>query len=177
MTSKDTTLLDQVAINSREFMTATETVREQAEAWYEEHLKPYRDALDQAVFQARSAGHSVTDIARSYTVSGSKTPNRNAIYAILSSREEEADAHPPFEWVPRQVNTATGPRKVFDIHGGLSEFGPARVWGSFVWRYDTSTRELDPVLDPSSDPYPYENLFYKGVLDRWLANNPYPGKE
>lgn len=175
MKNKDRTALDAVAVNAQTFLDATDRIEQEAVAWIAERMEPYRMALEEAVFQARDEGHSVVDIARAYTMSG-KTPNRNAIYAILSSRDTTRGASLPFEWVPRTVKTAKGTRTVFDVQADLEEFGPDNVSGEYTWRYDTSNYELDPVLT-AQNPYPYDTNFYKSVLDRWLTNNPYPGEE
>jgi hypothetical protein len=175
MKNRDRTALDAVAVNAQSLAEATERREQEAAEWLASRLDPYRMALEEAVFQARDEGHSVIDIARAFTTSG-RTPNRNAIYAILSSRDTTRGTPLPFEWVPRTVKTVKGKRTVFDVQADLEEFGPDNVSGEYTWRYDTSNSELDPVLT-AQNPYPYDTSFYKSVLDRWLTNNPYPGEE
>jgi hypothetical protein len=173
--NKDRSALDAVAVNADSYARKADDLNREVEAWVAERIEPYVMALEQSVLQARSEGHSVSDIARAYTTSG-KTPNRNAIYAILSSRVTQGGDSIPFEWVPRTVKTARGKRTVFDVRAELDGFGPEAVSGEYTWRYDTATHELDPVLT-AQNPYPYELSFYKSVLSRWLTNNPYPGEE
>lgn len=175
--SKDREALDNVAVNAQALQQMKETFEFEAAAWVAQRLEPYRTALDQSVMRALLDDHSVTDVARAYTVSG-KTANRNAIYAIIAAYSgNDSDTNEmPFEWQPRIVKTAKGKRTVYDLTGNLQDFGPENITGEFVWRYDTATGALDPVLT-DQNPYPVETKYYKGALARWVENNPYPGEE
>lgn len=175
MKNKDTSALDAVAKSASTYLKMEAQLQAQAAAWVAVELAEYTEALEESVYEARDDGHSIVDIARAYTLSG-KTPNRNAIYAILSSRTTPRDDDLPFEWVSRTIKTARGKRVVYDVQADLEEFGPENVSGEYTWRYDTSNHELDPVLT-DQNLYPYEINYYRRVLDRWVTNNPYPGEE
>lgn len=175
MKNKDKSALDAVARSASTLAEMELKLEEQAAEWLAKELAEYTEALEDSVFQARDEGHSVMAIARAYTLSG-KTPNRNAVYEILLSRNAQRDDKLPFEWEPRTIKTARGKRVVFDVKANLEEFGPDKISGQFEWRYDIPKHELDPVLTPDG-LYPYEVNFYWRVLDRWLANNPYPGED
>ena len=80
----------------------------------------------------------------------------------------------PFRWEPRIIETFAGERTVYDVIGELHEFGPEDVTGVFRWNFIAG--ELEPVLDPTMEPYPHTKA-YTSVLEQWLLRNPYPGEE
>lgn len=169
--------LQLVADHVRQVETARETFRKAAELMVEQQLESYNADLDRAVLAALDAGHSVTDVARAYTISG-RTPNRNAIHAIKRAYSDDGSmtlSEYPFEWVERRIATVTGTRTVYDIVGSLIQYGPDEVTGEYRWTYNQNKGELDPVIT-EADPYPADK-FYTQAIQRWIMNNPYPKGE
>jgi hypothetical protein len=175
--SKNKETLDDVANSARVLEDAREQLMSEAAQWVAKKLGPFQQALERAVMVAKYDDHTISDIARAYTVSG-KTPNRNAVYKIIMSHSgEDGDmGDMPFEWRARQIKTARGERTVYDITANLKDFGPDKISGEFRWRFDEPTQTVDPVLD-EHDPYPVSETFYRKVLERWVSNNPYPREE
>lgn len=173
---KDADTLSAVAVQAQSAKTLRTRLEEDAAAWIQTQMEQHEAALEEAVMNALSNGHSVSDVARAYTVSG-KTPNRNRIYEIKARNNSNVSAWSgkyPFTWVERIVETAAGERTVYDLVAKTQNFGPDKISGDFRWRYDSGV--IEPVLnpDPDVDPFPVTN-FYSQLLDRWLKMNPYPG--
>lgn len=173
---KDPETLSAVAIQAKSAATLRARLEADASDWIQAQMQQHEAALDEAVMGALSDGHSVTDVARAYTISG-KTPNRNRIYEIKARNNNNVSAWSgkyPFRWVELIVETATGERTVYDVVATADNFGPEKVNGIFRWRYDSGA--LEPVLDadPNVEPFPV-STFYAQLLDRWLKMNPYPG--
>lgn len=174
--ARDISALTTVAQRAHDVANARDRLELEAAAWVDKKVLTFEGALEEAVVSAVEDGHSVTAVARAYTISG-KTPNRNKIYDILKKYADDDapwSGDYPFEWTAREVKRASGSVTVYDVHGDLSDFGPLEVSGYFMWRYDRATGELDEVLDGVEDPYPIGTKYYKQVLDRWLVANPYP---
>ena len=175
---KSVTTLNRVGQLARARVTRRAELEAQAAAWVAEQLAHADEELELAVMAALADEHSVTSVATEYTVSG-KTPNRTAIHRIKRERSDYTaplieDAGPlPFEWVAREVKTRAGSRTVYDLVAITWDFGPEDLVGTYTWRYDNG--ELDPVIT-EDEPYPITE-FYKAVLDKWVAANPYPGGE
>lgn len=174
----DMTKLHAVAAATAERNEHRAQARIAAEAWYNKQMEPFEAALDEAVWAALDADHTAMDVARAYTLSGA-TPDRNAIHAIKSRRmtvvDEWAD-DVPFKWKKRTVTTKAGKRVAYDVFAEMDAYGPDEVTGTYTWRFDLTTGELDEVLT-DLDPYPSTDKFYKQVLDRWVVTHPYPGEE
>lgn len=172
----DLTRLTRVAVLAENYRAAKETLRKEAEARIRAELANLENGLELAVVEALDHGHNVTEVARAYTPPGN-TPNRVRIYNIRKKHDgptivTEGDF--PFRWEPRVIETFTGERTVYDAVGILMEFGPDDVSGTFRWTYIGG--ELEPVLDPTVDPYPNTKA-YTAVLEQWLLRNPYPGED
>lgn len=175
MVKSDTTL-QAVTATQKALSASSIRLAEEAARWVSSQLVEERKAVEEAVLAALEDQHSVSSVARAYTISGAATPNRNAIYDIkkkYSDRISEFVGSYPFKWVPRTIETRDGERTVFDIQSDMNGFGPELVTGQFLWRYDRENGEAEPILDPSRNPYPTE-VYYKTVLTKWLAQNPYP---
>ena len=176
MNNKDVSKLTRVAVLSEGFRAARETLRQEAEARIKLELAQKERELEEAVIDAIEYGHTVMDVARAYTPPGN-TPNRGRIYQIRRKHagpRVETAGHFPFHWEPRIIETFAGERTVYDAVAELDEFGPDDVTGVFRWTYIAG--ELEPMLDPHSEPYPNTKA-YTAVLDQWLLRNPYPGED
>lgn len=152
-------------------------LKQESEQRLRRNLNHYDQKIFNAVLAALDEGHSVGQVAAAYTVSG-KTPNRNAIYRILTAAKQQPrfTGETPFQWVPREVVTVSGTRIVYDVLAELENYGPDKVTGQFRWRMDPVLEELEQVLT-DRDPYPTEVPYYKEAIEHWLRNNPYPEGE
>ena len=175
--TKDLSTLNAVAAQAVRKANAKSQLMIEAAAWVERKLGEYDADLEQAVLAALEDGHTVTNGAAAYTTSG-KTPNRNAIYAIKAKYADQAEmwvGEYPFEWVPREVKSATGLRTVYDVFTSVEDFGPEKISGEYTWRYDNG--DLEAVLGFGPDEAWPTSKYYQQVLERWLMNHPYPEED
>lgn len=173
--AKSLETLNAVKLRLDDFEHEKGRLEQEARLWVEERIRPALVTFEQSVSDAVNDGHTVTDVARVITGLG-KTPNRNRVYEILSRTAANLDAWTreyPFEWQPREVQTAKGVRTVMDVTGVLEDFGPDEINGAFQWRYDRSTGELELVEYSTAEPYP-TTRFYRRALQQWLQAHPYP---
>jgi len=176
--SKDMALLQTVATLEAQRRREGPRIRARALAAAKVELAALDEAVELAVVAALAGEHTVTEVARALTTPG-KTPNRNKVYEIKTRREGAIDsriAGYPFEWVAREVVTASGDRTVYDIHALVRDFGPEEVTGEYTWRYDQETERLEAVYSLDYEPWP-ATKYYQSLLTQWVGINPYPGAE
>jgi hypothetical protein len=153
-------------------------LRIEADAWIATQLSRDNDALERAVMDALYNEHSITSVATAYTGPG-KSPDRKLIHLIKNKHKNTESLWVedyPFEWSARETETIDGFATVYDVVGVFESFGPEKITGSFTWRYDHISRELEPVLT-DADPYPQTNKYYAAVLKRWASTHPYPEED
>lgn len=161
-----------VAEKADKYRLAKKRLVEEAMAKVAVELAVLENEVEEAVRDALEL-HSVTAVATAYTVPGN-VPNRNKIYEIKKAGEAaDATVGYPFEWSPRTIATANGPKVVYDIKAAMKDFGPEHVSGLYTWSWDNGP---SPELDPNYEPYP-TTKYYKRMLEQWLALHPYPGED